>query len=122
MKKIPTVTIGIPAYNEEANIEHLLRSIISDQSKQIKLIKIIVISDGSTDATVKKARSIKDKRIFVLDRKKRLGLVQSENEILKHTQGDVLVMLDGDVIPVEQDFIDRLCRRCHYSIATAKYI
>lgn len=108
MKKFPTITIGIPAYNEEANIEHLLQRLIADNSKAVKLLEVIVVSDGSTDKTVTLSKSVKDNRIRVIDRKKRLGLVGSENEILKYARGDYLVMLDADVIPVEPDFLDRI--------------
>lgn len=104
----PTVTVGIPAYNEEANIEHLLRALVADLSKQVKLVEIIVVSDGSTDTTIKKARSVNDRRIHVIEQKQRSGLVKSQNEIVRHAQGQILVMLDADVIPVESDFLDRI--------------
>ncbi|KKR87193.1 hypothetical protein A2971_04340 [Candidatus Gottesmanbacteria bacterium RIFCSPLOWO2_01_FULL_46_21] len=107
-KKIITVSIGIPAYNEEANIEHLLKALLSDTSTETRLSEIVVISDGSTDSTVCRVRSFRDSRIKVIDRKKRLGVVRTENEILTHVLGDILVVLDADVVPVESDFLDRI--------------
>src|SRR3972149_11184528 len=107
MKK-PTVTIGIPAYNEEANIEYLLKTLLADSSRIVKLAEIVIVSDGSTDATVTCARSVNDRRIRIIDRKQRRGLVATENELLRNVHGDVLVMLDADVVPVESDFLDRI--------------
>src|SRR3990170_146228 len=107
MKK-PTVTIGIPAYNEEANIEYLLKTLLADSSRIVKLAEIVIVSDGSTDATVTCARSVNDRRIRIIDRKQRRGLVATENELLRNVHGDILVMLDADVVPVESDFLDRI--------------
>src|SRR3989344_6816464 len=107
MKK-PTLTIGIPAYNEEANIDHLLRALLADTSKRVAIKEIIVVSDGSTDATVARARSIRDRRIRVLDRRIRRGLCETENEIVRRAKGDVLILLDADVIPMQKNFLDSI--------------
>ena len=107
MKK-PTLTIGIPAYNEEANIDHLLRALLADTSKRVAIKEIIVVSDGSTDATVARARSIRDRRIRVLDRRVRRGLSETENEIVRRAKGDVLILLDADVIPMQKNFLDSI--------------
>ena len=52
MRKKLTVTIGIPAYNEEANVRNLLVSLLAQKETNFKLQEIIVVSDGSTDKTV----------------------------------------------------------------------
>jgi glycosyltransferase involved in cell wall biosynthesis len=46
-----TVTIGIPAYNEEKSISNLLDSIIEQTQKDYVLEKVIVACDGCTDKT-----------------------------------------------------------------------
>jgi glycosyltransferase involved in cell wall biosynthesis len=48
MKKNMTVTIGIPAYNEAANITSLLMALLAQNTPNFKLESIIVASDGST--------------------------------------------------------------------------
>lgn len=103
-----TISVGIPAYNEEANIVTLLESLRNDTSKNVKLIEIIIISDGSTDTTVHRARLLPDSRIKVYHRKRRLGIVYTENEILSHVHGDILIMLDADVVPINTDFFDKI--------------
>lgn len=108
MKQKPTVTVGVPAYNEEANVAHLLEAVLVDSSRYVRLLEVIVVSDGSTDDTVKQARSIKDSRVSVVNHKRRLGVNRTENEIIKHARGDVLVMLNADVMPVESDFLDKI--------------
>ena len=46
----PTLTIGIAAYNEEANIDALLDSLLA-QKTTIPINEILVVSDASTDKT-----------------------------------------------------------------------
>jgi|SRR3989344_250020 len=110
MKKKPTVTIGIPAYNEEANIGKLLKALIKQKVKTSQLERILIISDGSSDDTVKCASLIKDGRIEVVDRKKRLGGRQTKNEILQRSTSDILVILDADVLPSNTNFVEEISK------------
>ena len=51
MNKKLTVSVGIPAYDEEANIKSLLEAILQQRQENFILKSIIVVSDGSTDRT-----------------------------------------------------------------------
>lgn len=106
MKKKITVTVGIPAYNEQQNIGHLLVSILNQKTRFCVVEKIIVVSDGSTDGTVQAVRRIDDRRIECINRTKRRGLNQTQNEILRLTKSDVLVLLNADVLLGDDSFID----------------
>lgn len=103
-----TITIGIPLYNEEKNIIPLLHSILRQKIHNGKLVKIILISDASTDRTVQYITNFKDTRIELLINKKRLGANGSKNKILRKTTSEVLVFLNGDVILSSQNTINRL--------------
>lgn len=70
-KKIPKVQVNIPTYNNEKTIEKSLYSIVNQSYKNI-CIKII--DNGSTDATLKKIRNLKDKRISITHNKKTRGM------------------------------------------------
>ena len=48
----PTIEIGIPALNEEANIGYLIESLLKQDKSGYELKRILVSSDGSTDRTV----------------------------------------------------------------------
>lgn len=97
MKRKQTVSIAIPAYNEEANIKQLLISLVSQKRKNYILKEIIVISDGSTDDTVKEAKSVKNHLITVIEGRRRSGKSNRLNEIFKRFSGDILFLLDADV-------------------------
>lgn len=108
MKRKPTVSIGIPAYNEEANIAFLLRSLLVQTQKSYVLKEIVVFSDGSTDQTNARVLSLKDKRVTLLSHTKRLGLNTAQNILFKNVHGDILVIINGDVIVKGKGYIDTL--------------
>lgn len=97
-KKNLTITIAICALNEASNIGPLLTSIMSQKQVGYTLEKILIISDGSTDDTVKIIRSFKSKLIEVKDYKKRIGKSRRLNEIYSTVKSDVVVQPDADVI------------------------
>ena len=99
------VSVGIPAFNEEANIKNLLKTILSQKGENFVLKEILVFSDGSTDETVERAKEINDARIKILDNKERVGTAAGQNRILEIFSGDVLVLLNADVLPSNDTFI-----------------
>ncbi len=104
-----TVTIGIPAYNEEANIQPLLKKLLNQKlSTQIKLQEIIVISDGSTDRTVEVAKSVNKSVIKVIESKKRLGQQKRQNQLISLFKGDVLIIIEADTLPYDSKTLNAL--------------
>lgn len=93
-----TVCIGIPVYNEEQNILYLLKSILKQKMDGVVLKSIIIVSDGSTDHTIQEIKKCESKKIIMIQRKRRLGVCESLNEILNLCQSDMLVLLNGDVL------------------------
>jgi len=102
---IKNISVGIPAYNEEANIRYLIESLLAQKEADFLLKEIIVISDGSSDKTVSTALSVNDKRVVVVDRKDRKGQAFRQNEILKIFKGDILVLLNADILPKDDLFL-----------------
>jgi len=50
-QKIIKVSIGIMAYNEEANIGRLLARLLEQRTQKVKIEKILVVASGCTDRT-----------------------------------------------------------------------
>lgn len=105
----PTVTIGIPAHNEEANIDRLLQDIFS-QKGDFDLEKIVVACDGCTDRTAEVAMnaSAGHSAVHVIDDKKRRGKMARLNELYSSTASDVLVTLDADIRLNDKDYLEKL--------------
>lgn len=93
----PTVTIGIPAFNEEKNIASLLRSIRAQKTETIRLVEVIIVSDGSTDGTVPTIQKLRNKTIRLITHTTRRGQSASQNQILSSATGDILILLNADV-------------------------
>ncbi len=111
--KLPTITIGIPAYNEEYGLNFLLNQISLQSFSKSKLVKIIIYSDGSTDNTVVVARKFKQLPLTIIDQKTRQGKVTALNTIIKRVSSDVLVLLDADVVLKNKNTIDQLSSRLY---------
>ena len=109
MKKI-TVSVGIPAFNEEKNIGSLLKSVLSQNQDNFYLTEIIVVSDKSTDGTEIEIKNVKSKKIKLIINKKRVGQAQSQNIILKKNQSDVLVLLNADVLLTDKNLFNRIIK------------
>lgn len=96
----PSVSVIIPAYNEEKNIRNCLEAVYSSDYPGNKL-EVIVVDDGSSDRTVEVAGRFKGTRIL---KQEHVGKVDALNLGFEKSSGDVVITLDADVM-VEKDFI-----------------
>lgn len=104
-----TVSIGIMAYNEERNIERLLKAVTEQRLERVAIRQIIVVSSGSTDRTdefvAKWAK--RDSRIELVVQSERRGKSSAINLFLEMAEADVFVLESGDTIPAP-DCIERM--------------
>lgn len=96
--RFPTVTIAVSVYNEEENIIPFLGSVLMQKERGFVLEKIQIISDGSTDQTVKQVRKHKTELIDFTEGNHRLGKSTRLNTIYQSLTSDILVQTDADVI------------------------
>ena len=108
--KQPTVTVGIPAYNEETNIENLVLEILDQKQSIFELEKVIVVSDGSTDGTVDKVKNIKNPLLKALNNSERKGKPYRLNQLIDKTKSDILVVLDADTFIKDKLFLEKLIK------------
>ena len=90
------LTIVVPSYNTELYIDECLPTIIS--SKSIDDIEILLVNDGSTDNTLKKARYFEElypQSIRVID-KENGGHGSVINRGIKEATGKYFKVIDGD--------------------------
>lgn len=92
------ISVATTAYNEEVNIGRMLKSVCNQVEKNTVIIEILVISDGSSDGTVKAAKDVGNKRIRILDDGRRMGQPARIGQILRIFRGDYLILLDSDMI------------------------
>lgn len=109
MKKV-TVTIGIPAYNEELNIENILRAIHRQKKENFILKSVLVNSDASSDKTNEIVAKLAKKYavIKLINNTVRKGKYFRVNELFAKNRSDILVILDADIALSSIDFLDTL--------------
>lgn len=94
-EKLPSISIIIPAHNEEEKIADTIESILKTDYPKEK--EIIVIDDGSEDGTgeiLKKiSRTHKEVRVFHTEH---LGKANAINYGIKKARQDIIVSLDAD--------------------------
>ena len=103
------LSIGIMAYNEEANIGQLLQSVLDQKFTHGDLKEVIVVASGCTDRTEDIIREFeeKDPRINLLSQALREGKASAINLFLAHASGDILILESADTVP-EKGTLDRL--------------
>lgn len=96
---VPSVTVGISAYNEERNIGNLLDALLKQAEDNFSLDSIVVLCDGCTDSTASIVRkySAKDLRIVLVDDGVRVGKIGRVNWLCKKNRSDILVIFDADI-------------------------
>lgn len=109
-KQHPTLTIAIPAYNEEMSIENILKSVFVQTQNTFFLDSVVVYSDGSTDKTVDIVKKMQTQHCL-LELKEgdiRLGKMFRLNQIYRECKSDLLLILDADIGIVGIDFVDTM--------------
>jgi glycosyltransferase involved in cell wall biosynthesis len=105
-----TMTVAIPAYNEERNIRNILTQLLKQSREKYTLRKILVYSDGSNDKTVSIVKNISkhSQLIKLVEYKKQRGKIYRLDSIFRKNVDDVLVLLDADIVLVDDKFLDNL--------------
>lgn len=106
--RLPTVTVGIPAYNEEANIGRLLEQLLRQRQDGFSLDRIVVVSDGSSDNTGAIVSRIDDPRVVLHSEAYRAGQAARQTQIRSLCQSDVLVCMDADISLPDLDVLRAL--------------
>jgi len=106
LKKLPLVTLLIPAYNEEADIAETIQSL---KKVLYKKIEFIVINDGSQDQTSKIVNENidGDSRFRFLDHQDNQGKANRLNQGIEEANGEIIACMDADSI-VEPDIFSKV--------------
>ena len=99
----PSVSLIVPAYNEQETIKQSIEAIFSMDYENI--LEVIVVNDCSKDKTGEILDDLKKKykKLIVIHNKKNLGnAARSQNVGLKIARGDIIGVIDADSYPAKQ--------------------
>jgi len=94
----PSVSVIVPAYNEENTIVHKLRNLLEQGYPNME---IIVVDDGSNDDTTKMVQSFIDRnsskfRVRLVVLPKRKGKASALNYAWQHCNGEIVIISDAE--------------------------
>lgn len=89
--KEPTISLIIPAYNEDKYIDKCLDYAI--KNSEGKLLEIIVVDNASTDKTVEVASKYSGVKVISEDRK---GVMWAREKGRLEARGDIIAFIDAD--------------------------
>ncbi len=93
------LTIVVPLYDEEENVERLYSSIVDAVSPEGYAFEVILVDDGSRDRTAEIAAGIaaNDSRLRVVEFRKNYGQTAAMAAGIDLARGDIIVTMDGDL-------------------------
>lgn len=92
-KTTPLVSVLMPVYNGEKYIEASIKSVLDQSFTDFELL---VLNDGSTDASESVVQSFKDERIRLINNEKNIKLIATLNRGLKEARGKWIARQDCD--------------------------
>jgi len=95
----PALTVVIPAYNEEANVDPCYRELVGVLEDQGHAFEVVFVDDGSTDGTADVLRRLTraDPRVRILRFRRNAGQTAALDAGFRAARGAIVVTMDADL-------------------------
>lgn len=103
----PLVSVILPVYNDEENIEKSINSILNQTYQNIELL---IYNDGSDDSTQKIISNINSPFIKYFSSENNIGLTKALNFLIQKSNGELVARQDSDDI----SFLNRIEMQVNY--------
>jgi glycosyltransferase involved in cell wall biosynthesis len=103
----PPVSVVLAARDAEQSLARAVASILRQSLRELELI---VVDDGSTDATAARLDELADPRLVVLRNERPLGLAGALNRGLERARGRYVARMDADDVALPQRLELQLAR------------
>ena len=93
------ISVVIPSFNEEGNIEVMLAALQSVTQKLPYTFSYVFVDDGSSDGTLAKLKQIaaKDNTVFFIELSRNFGHQNALKAGVDSTNADAVITMDGDL-------------------------
>jgi glycosyltransferase involved in cell wall biosynthesis len=98
----PLLSVVVPAYNEEATITQILKRLHCLSC----LKEVIVIDDGSTDATCQKVQALHLPKVRLLRQERNAGKTAAVRRGLQEVTGEITIIQDADLEYAPEEISD----------------
>jgi len=108
----PRISIIVPCYNEQDNIENCVDQIREALGPRCDPYEILVVNDGSTDDTLERAHLLSRSNSFirVIDLRENCGKAVALKEGVRRAKGDIVAFFDADLQYSPKDLVTMLAR------------
>jgi glycosyltransferase involved in cell wall biosynthesis len=97
----PLISIGMSAYNAASTVTTAIASILNQTEERWELL---LVDDGSNDATLELAKRYQDPRIRILSDGRNLGLAARLNQTIDLARGEYYARVDSDDVAYPERF------------------
>jgi len=93
----PDISIVVPLFNESQNLPPLLNALDCVLSAIDRTYEVILVNDGSSDATGQQLDEIGDERVRVVHFRRNFGQTAALMAGFNTARGEVIIAMDGDM-------------------------
>lgn len=97
--EIPYISVVVPIYNEEENVEELLRQLRAALESTGRPYEILAVDDGSSDGSFAKLKAAhqEDQRVRVLQLRRNFGQTPAFCAGIDRARGEWIITIDADL-------------------------
>ena len=99
---LPILSVVVPAYNEEATISQVLKRLHCLSC----LKEVVVVDDGSTDATCQKVQALRLPKVRLLRHERNAGKTAAVGRGLQEVTGEITIIQDADLEYAPEEISD----------------
>lgn len=94
-----SISVVAPVYNEEENVEPLIRGVAEAVRPMQVPFEIVLVDDGSSDGTVESMKAVLSDvpELVVVELRRNFGQTSALQAGFDRARGDVIVTMDGDL-------------------------
>lgn len=94
------ISLVVPVYNEEGNIEPLVTAIEAvELPEHYEVLEVLLIDDGSIDGSVERIKACceRHEKLKLIQFERNFGQTSAMSAGFRHAQGDLVICLDADL-------------------------